>query len=100
MERQTREAKLTAQEREVLRQRECAALRASVEVGAALALPKSVMGRGGSCALKQWERLECYAGAGHVMVEFDNDWAEHATTNLKVGSTLTSSSAFWCIAYR
>jgi hypothetical protein len=30
---------------------------------------KSGLGKACSYALKQWERLECYAGAGHGMVE-------------------------------
>ena len=89
VERQAREAKLTALEREALRQRECpallAAVKALVEEGAAVALPKSGLGRACGYALKQWERLECYAGAGHGMVEIDNNRAENAMRPIALG---------------
>jgi transposase len=82
-------AKLTALEREELRQRECpallAAVKALVEEGAGVALPKSGLGRACSYGLKQWERLECYAGAGHGMLEIDNNWAENAMRPIALG---------------
>ena len=89
VERQAREAKLTALEREALRQKECPALLASVkalvvEIGTE-ALPKSALGKACSYALKQWERLESYAGAGHGMVEIDNNWAENAMRPIALG---------------
>lgn len=82
VERQARDARPTAVKREALRQRECPALLASVkalvEEGADLALPKRALGKARSYALKQWERLECYAGAGHGMLAIDKNWAENA----------------------
>ena len=89
VESQAREAKLTALEREALRQRECPALLASVKAliieSATEALPKSALGRACRYALSQWERLESYAGTGHGMVEIDNNWAENAMRPIALG---------------
>ena len=89
VEQRAREAKLTELEREALRQRECPALLASVkalvEESAAVALPRSALGKASHYALKQWERLERYAGAGHGMVEIDNNWAENAMRPIALG---------------
>jgi hypothetical protein len=35
--------------------------------------------------LKQWERLERYAGERHGMVEIDNNWAESAMRGVALG---------------
>ena len=89
VERQAREGKLTAEEREALRLRESPVLLAEVKAlvvqSAAVALPKSGLGKACTYALKQWERLECYAGAGHGMVEIDNNWAENAMRPIALG---------------
>ena len=52
---------------------------------AAVALPKSGLGKACTYALKQWERLESYAGGGHGMVEIDNNWAENAMRPIALG---------------
>ena len=61
-------------------------MKALVEEGAALALPKSVLDKACSYALKQWERLESYAVGGHGMVEIDDNWAENAMRPISLGS--------------
>jgi len=89
VERQAREGQLTFGEREELRLRECPALlgvvKALVLESAAVALPKSGLGKACTYALKQWERLESYAGGGHGMVEIDNNWAENAMRPIALG---------------
>ncbi len=89
VERQAREGQLTFREREELRLRECPALLAVVKAlvleSAAVALPKSGLGKACTYALKQWERLESSAGGGHGMVEIDNNWAENAMRPIALG---------------
>ena len=84
-----REGHLTFGERGELRLRECPALlgvvKALVLESAAVALPKSGLGKACTYALKQWERLESYAGGGHGMVEIDNNWAENAMRPIALG---------------
>ncbi len=89
VERQAREGQLTFGEREALRLRECPALlgvvKALVLESAAVALPKSGLGKACTYALKQWERLESYVGGGHGMVEIDNNRAENAMRPIALG---------------
>ena len=89
MEHRAREANLCAQEREALRAKECPALLKTLKelitkTGAEV-LPKSALGKACTYALNQWERLERYAGAGHGMVEIDNNWAQNAMRGVALG---------------
>ena len=43
------------------------------------------MGKARTYALKQWNRLERYAEAGHGMVEIDNNPAENAMRGVALG---------------
>lgn len=90
VEHRAREANLCAQEREALRAKECPALLKTlkeliIKTGAEV-LPKSALGKACTYALNQWERLERYAGAGHGMVEIDNNWAENAMREWRLGA--------------
>ena len=89
VEHRAREANLCAQEREALRAKESPALLKTlkeliIKTGAEV-LPKSALGKACTYALNQWERLERYAGAGHGMVEIDNNWAENAMRGVALG---------------
>jgi hypothetical protein len=51
-----------------------------------VALPTNALRKARSYALKQWERLESYAGAVHGMVENDNHWPENSVRPITQGS--------------
>ena len=88
IERQAREENLTHSEREAKRAKECPALLAAlkaliIQTGAG-ALPKSALGKACTYALNQWERVECYAGPGHGMVEIDKRHARDRSWTQKL----------------
>jgi len=89
VEKRAREGNLPAPEREALRAAECPALlkriKELINKTAAEVLPQSALGKACTYALKQWDRLERYAEAGHGMVEIDNNWAENAMRGVALG---------------
>jgi transposase len=89
VEHRAREGNLPPEEREALRAKECPALlkriKELITQTAAEVLPKSALGKACTYALKQWERLERYASAGHGVVEIDNNWAENAMRGVALG---------------
>ncbi len=89
VEQQAREGQFTFGEQEALSLRACPVLLAVVKAlvleSAAVAPPKSGLGKMRTYALKQGERLERCAGGGYGMLEIDNNRAEDAMRPIALG---------------
>lgn len=87
VEKRAREAGMTADDRERLRQMESVPalerLKGQIVALRQEVLPKSALGKACDYALGQWARVEVYASHGEV--EIDNNWCENAMRPVALG---------------
>lgn len=87
VEKRAREAGMSADERQRLRQMESVPvlerLKSQIVALRQEVLPKSALGKACDYALRQWSRVEVYASHGEV--EIDNNWCENAMRPVALG---------------
>jgi transposase len=87
VEKRAREAGMSADERQRLRQMESVPvlerLKSQIVALRQEVLPKSALGKACDYALRQWSRVEVYASQGEV--EIDNNWCENAMRPVALG---------------